>query len=162
MNAATKSPAISSLMALCFSSSKRRALLEWSRASLDLQGMLDDLSRCARHIRGFPHKVILIGAEEVDERTFLFGVERGADSHLLVHGVLRVDENLLHTLRRLKGSGCPIGVRRLLRSFLPDDRKFLGGDDCRGELAALQLALVGALEGGADGTDSVRAQHLEL
>jgi hypothetical protein len=73
---------------------------------------------------------IFIGAKEVDERAFLFGGERSADLHLLVHGVLSVDEDLLHALRGLEGSGSPIGVRRFLRGFLPNGRKFLGGDDC--------------------------------
>jgi hypothetical protein len=41
----------------------------------------------------------------------------------------RLMRNLLHALRRLEGSGSPIGVWRLLRGFLPDGRKFLGGDD---------------------------------
>jgi hypothetical protein len=124
--------------------------------------MLGDFSRCTRHIRGFPRKDVLTGAEEVDESAFLFGGEHNADSHLLVHGVLRVDENLLHALRGLKGSGNPIGVRRLLRGILPDGRKFLGDDDHRGELAALHLTLVGALEGGVDDDDLVWAWHLEL
>jgi hypothetical protein len=124
--------------------------------------MLGDISRYAQHIRGLPHKDIFIGAEKVDERAFLFGGERGADPHLLVLRVVRVDEDLFDALRGLKGSGGSLGVSVLLRCFLPNDCEFIGGDDHRGELAAFHLALVGTLEGGTKSDDPMQAQHLEL
>jgi len=40
-----------------------------------------------------------------------------------------------------------------LDDLLPNGRKLFGGDDCLGVFAALDLALVGALEGGTDGDD---------
>jgi hypothetical protein len=100
--------------------------------------------------------------EEVNECAFLFGGESGADARLLVSGVVGVDEDLLDALCRLKGSGGSLGVWCLLRGFLPDDCKFLEGDDHRGELATFNLAPVGTLERGADSDDLMRAWHLEL
>ena len=38
--------------------------------------------------------------------------------------------------------------------------EFAGGDDCCGMAAAFDVALVGPLEGGADGDDPVGARHL--
>ena len=35
-----------------------------------------------------------------------------------------------------------------------------GGDDCCGMIVALDLALIGVLEGGADGDDPIGAQYL--
>ena len=37
-----------------------------------------------------------------------------------------------------------------------------GGDDCCGMIVALDLALIGVLEGGADGDDPVGSRHLQL
>jgi hypothetical protein len=52
-----------------------QALLNRLGAWLDLQGKLGDFPRDAWHIRGFPHKYVLVCTEEVDERAFLFGGE---------------------------------------------------------------------------------------
>ena len=43
--------------------------------------MFGDLPRYAWHVRWFPCKDIMIGAQEVDELAFLFGRELGPDSH---------------------------------------------------------------------------------
>ena len=45
--------------------------------------MLGDLPRDARHVGWLPGKSVLVGAEEVDERVFLFGRQLGADPHNL-------------------------------------------------------------------------------
>ena len=100
--------------------------------------------------------------EEVDERAFLLGEEGGADVHHLVGGVVRVDEDLLDVLRRLKGSGHPLCIGRSFSDVLPDGCELLGSEGCRSELAALDLALVGPLERSAGGDDPAWAQHLEL
>ena len=47
----------------------------------------------------------------------------------------------------------PLGVRRFFDDLLPDGRKLFGGENYRGMFAALDLALVGTLEGGVDGDD---------
>ena len=43
--------------------------------------MLDDFTRNAWHVQGFPHKDVSTGAEEADERAFLFGGKHGANAH---------------------------------------------------------------------------------
>ena len=61
-----------------------QALLDRLGVRLDVKGVLGDLPRYARHVRGAPHKDLYIGAEEVDEHHFLFAVEGGADLQCLV------------------------------------------------------------------------------
>ena len=56
--------------------------------------MLDDLPRDAWLIRGFPRKDVFVIAEEVDERAFLFGGERGPDMDFFALGAARVQEDL--------------------------------------------------------------------
>ena len=46
--------------------------------------------------------------------------------------------------------------------LLPSGRKLFRGDNCRGVFAALDLTLVGTLEGGADGDDPVGARIFSL
>jgi hypothetical protein len=52
-----------------------------SRQNAEL--VLGDLPRDARHVERLPSKSVLVGAEEVDERVFLFGRQLGADPHRL-------------------------------------------------------------------------------
>ena len=56
--------------------------------------MLGDLPRDAWHIRGFPRKHVFVVAEEVNERAFLFGGERGPDTDFFALGVAGVQEDL--------------------------------------------------------------------
>jgi hypothetical protein len=95
--------------------------------------------------------------EEVDERAFLFGGVVGTDAQHLAVGVAGVDGDLLGALRGLKGSGLPLGVKRVFGHRLADDRELFQGNGRRGELATLQVALVSVLEGGADGDNPKRA-----
>ena len=46
--------------------------------------------------------------------------------------------------------------------LLLDGRKLFGGDNCHGVFAALDLTLIGTLEGGADGDDPTWTRHLQL
>ena len=124
--------------------------------------MLDDFPRNAWHVRGLPRKEVFVGAEEVDERAFLFGGKRSANAHHLALRDTRVYEDLLSALHRLKRPGRPLGVGCFFGDLLSDGLKLLGGNDCRGVFATLDLALVGTLEGGADGDDTARSQHLQL
>ena len=59
-----------------------QALIHWLGAWVDFQGVLGDLPRDAWHIRGFPRKDVFVIVEEVDERAFLFGGERGTNAYL--------------------------------------------------------------------------------
>ena len=128
----------------------------------NLQGVLSNFSRNDWHVRGSPCKDISIGVEEVDERAFLFGGKHGADAHHFALRATGVYEDLLDALRELKGSGQPLGVDFLFDSPFLDEREFLGANDCRGMLTALNLAFISTLEGGADGDDPMRPWRLEL
>ena len=99
-------------------------------------------------------------SREVDERAFLFGGKCGANVHHFALRVARVYEDLLGALHWLKRPSQPFGVRCFLSDLLPDDCKLLGGDDYRGVIIALNLAFIGALEGGANGDDPTWSQHL--
>ena len=128
----------------------------------NLQGMPNDFSPNAWHVREFPRKDVSIGAKEVDERAFLFGGKRGANAHHFALGAAGVYEDLLGALYRLKRPGRSLGVGCFFGDLLPNGRKLLGGDDCHGMIATLDLALVGMLEGGADDDDPAWARHLQL
>ena len=73
-----------------------------------------------------------------------------------------VFEDLLGTLYRLGRLDQPLGVEHFFGDLLPNGNELFGGDDCRGVFAALDLALIGTLEGGADGDDPAPTQHLQL
>src|SRR6185312_13167840 len=75
-----------------------QALLHRLGVGLDIKGVLGDLPRYARHIRGAPRKNVGVGAEKIDEHHFLFAVEGGADLQRLVVGVARVKGQLLDAL----------------------------------------------------------------
>ena len=75
-----------------------RALLHRLGAWSDLQGMLGDFSQNAQHVQGFICKDVSVDAEEVDERTFLFGGKRGANAHRFTFGAAGVYEDLLSAL----------------------------------------------------------------
>ena len=115
--------------------------------------MPNDFSPNAWHVREFPRKDVSIGAKEVDERAFLFGGKRGANAHHFALGAARVYEDLLRALYRLKRPGRLLGVGWFFDDLLSDGCELSGGDDCYGVIVALDLTLIGALKGGADGDD---------
>ena len=82
--------------------------------------------------------------------------------HHLALGAAGVYEDLLGALHWLKRSDRPLGVGCFFGDLLPNGRELSRGDDCRGVIATLDLALVGALEGGANGDDPTRTWHLQL
>ena len=67
-----------------------QALLDQLGVRQDIKGVLGDLPRDARHVRGAPWEDVSVGAEKVDEHHFLFAVEGGADLRRLVAGVIWV------------------------------------------------------------------------
>ena len=119
--------------------------------------MVDNFSRNAWHVQRYPRKDVSVGTEEVSERAFLFRGKCGANAHHFALGATRVYEDLLGALHELETADRPLGVGCFFDDFLPDGRELFGGDDCRGVLRALDLALVGTLEGGADGDDPTRS-----
>ena len=120
---------------------------------MDLQGVLGDLPRNVWHIQGFPRKDVFVGMEEVDECAFLFGGKHCANAHHFALGAAGVYGDLLGTFHRIKRPDRPLGVGCFFDDLLPDGRELFGGDNHRGVFVTLDLALVGVLEGGADGDD---------
>jgi hypothetical protein len=66
-------------------------LLHGSGSSSDIQRVLGDIPRYARHVGGTPRKNLGVRTEKVDEHCFLFGVELGADPDLLAGVVAWVE-----------------------------------------------------------------------
>ena len=75
-----------------------QALLHRLGVGSDVKGVLGDLPRYARHVRGAPHKDVCVGVEKVDEHHFLFAIEGGAELQRLVVRVIWVEGHLLDTL----------------------------------------------------------------
>ena len=139
-----------------------QALLYRLGAWPNLQGMHDDFPQNAWHVRGFPRKDVSVGMEEVNEHAFLFGGKHGANVHHFALGATGVYEDLLSALYRLEGPGRPLGVGRFFDDLLLDGRELSRGDNRHGVFTSLDLALVGALEGGAYGDDPAWTWHLQL
>src|SRR6185437_1727720 len=81
-----------------------QALLHRLGVGSDAKGVLGDLPRYARHIRGAPREDVSVGAEKVNEHHFLFVVEGGADLQRLVVGLAWVEGHHLDTLGWLEAS----------------------------------------------------------
>ena len=139
-----------------------QTLLHWFGAGPDLQGMLGDLPRYARHIRGTPHNHVRVRAEEVDEHGFLFGIEVGADRQHPALGVARVEWDLLGAFCRLEASDKVLWFWSLGGEGLETRGKLSGALDYLPILDALDVALIGVLEGGADSEDFLGSGHLQL
>ena len=60
-----------------------QALFHRFGAWADLQGVLSDFPQHAWLVRGFPREDVSVGAEEADERAFLFGGKRGRLMHMI-------------------------------------------------------------------------------
>ena len=85
-----------------------QALLDRLGVRQDIKGVLGDLPRYARQVRGAPRKDDCVGAEKVDEHYFLFDVEGGADLQRLVVGVIRVEGHLLDTFGGFEAARVPV------------------------------------------------------
>ena len=72
--------------------------------------MLGDISFNAWNVRGFPCKDVFVGADEVDERAFLFEGKRGANAHHFAFGAAGVYEDFLGALYRLERPSRPLGL----------------------------------------------------
>src|SRR5688572_17655316 len=85
---------------------------------LDIQRVLGDIPRYAKHVRGTPRKNLGIRAEKVDEHCFLFGVKLGADPDLLAGIVAGVERDGLNHLCWLKVAGVALRIWHLLGEAL--------------------------------------------
>jgi hypothetical protein len=99
--------------ALFFIESAQRLLHE-SGSSSDIQRVLGDIPRYARHVRGTPRKNLGVRAEKVDEHCLLFGVELGADPGLLEGVVAGVERDGLNCLCWLEVAGVALHIWHLL------------------------------------------------
>jgi hypothetical protein len=75
-----------------------QVLLHVSGTGSDIQRVLGDIPRYAWHVRETPLKKFGICADKVDEHCFLFGVELGANPHLLAGVVAGVERDGLNRL----------------------------------------------------------------
>jgi hypothetical protein len=146
---------------LFFVESAKR-LLHGSGSSSDVQRVLGDIPRYARHVRGTPLKNLGVRAEKVDEHCFLFGVELGADPDLLGGVVARVERDGLNRLSWLEVVGVALPIWRLLGEALQVGNEGLGFGEGLSVLHALHVAFVRVSVHGADGDDPDGARHLEL
>jgi hypothetical protein len=91
-----------------------QVLLHGSGTGSDIQRVLGDIPRYARHVRGTPRKKFSIYTEKVDEHCFLFGVKLGVDPDLLAGIVAGVKGDGLNRLSWFEVAGMALRVRRLL------------------------------------------------
>jgi hypothetical protein len=137
-------------------------LLHGSGSSSDIQRVLGDIPRYARHVRGTPHENFGVRTEKVDEHSFLFGVELGADPDLLGGVVDGAERDGLNRLCWLEVAGVALRIWRLLGEALQVGDEGLGFGEGLGVLHALHVAFVRVSVRGADGDDPVGARHFEL
>ena len=102
--------------------------------------MLGDLPRNAWHIQGFPCKDVFVATEEVNERAFLFGGKCGTNAYHFTLKATRIYEDPLGGLYRFERPGRFLRIGRFFGDLLLEGGEFPGGNDCRGMLAALNLA----------------------
>jgi hypothetical protein len=98
--------------ALFFIESAQR-LLHGSGSSSDIQRVLGDIPRYARHVRGTPRKNLSVRVEKVDEHCFLFGIELGADPDLLGGVVAGVERDELNRLCWFEVAGVALRIWHL-------------------------------------------------
>jgi hypothetical protein len=137
--------------ALFFVESAQR-LLDGSGSGSDVQRVLVDIPRYARHVRGTPREDVGVRAEKVDEHCFIFGIKLGADPDLLGGVDAGVEGDGLNRLRWLEVAGVTLHVWHLLREALQVSDEGLG----LGEgLGVLHVAFERVFVRGADGDDPV-------
>jgi hypothetical protein len=91
-----------------------QVLLHGSGSSSDIQRVLGDIPRYARHVRGTPRKDFGVRTEKVDEHCFLFGVELGADPDLPAGVVAGVERDGLNRLSWFEVADVALRIRHLL------------------------------------------------
>ena len=100
--------------------------------------------------------------EEANKRAFLFGGKCGTNARHFALGAIGIYEDFLRAFCWLEGPGQLLGVKRFFGDLPLDGGELSGSDDCYGMAATLDLALIGALEGGVDGDDPMGARYFQL
>jgi hypothetical protein len=85
-------------------------LPDGSGSGPNIQRVLGDIPRYARHVRGTRRKNVGVCTEKVDEHYFLFGVEPGTDLDLLGGVATGVERDGLNRLRWLEVAGMTLHV----------------------------------------------------
>jgi hypothetical protein len=132
-----------------------QVLLHGSGPSSDIQRVLGDIPRYARHVRGTPRKNFDVCVEKVDEYCFLFGVELGADPDFLAGVVAGVERDGLNRLSRLEAASMALRIGHLLGEALQVGDEGLGLGEGLSVLHALHVAFVRVSVRGSDGDDPV-------
>jgi hypothetical protein len=128
----------------------------------DIQRVLGDIPRYARHVRGTPRKNLGVRAETVDEHCCLFGVELGANLDLLGGVVAGVERDRPNRLCWLEVAGVALRIWHLLGEALQVSDEGLGFSKGLSVLHALHVTFVRMSVRGSDGDDPVGVRHLEL
>jgi hypothetical protein len=81
-------------------------LFDWLRSRLDVEFVLGNLPRDPLHVRGFPRKHVEVRFEEVDERAFLFRIERCPDTEF---AAIVGDDRILNIFGGLERVGHTLG-----------------------------------------------------
>jgi hypothetical protein len=137
-------------------------LLHGSGSSSDIQRVLGDIPRYARHVRGTPRKNLDVHAKKVDEHCFLFGVELRSDPDLLAGVIAGVERDGLNHLSCFEVAGVALRIRHILGEALQVGDEGLGLGEGLSVLHALHVAFVRVSVRGSDGDDPVGPRHLEL
>jgi hypothetical protein len=93
-------------------------LSDGSDSGPNIQRVLGDIPRYARHVRGTPRKDIGVCTEKVDEHCFLFGVEPGPNPDLLGGVATGVERDGLNRLRWLEVAGTTLHAWHLFGEVL--------------------------------------------
>jgi hypothetical protein len=137
-------------------------LLHGSGSSSDIQRVLGDIPRYARHVRGTPRKNLVVHAEKVDEHCFLFGVELGADPDLLGGVVAGVEKDGLNRLCWLEVAGVALRIWHFPGEALQVGDEGLGFGEGLSVLHTLHVTFVRVSVCGSDGDDPVGPDILSL
>ena len=124
-----------------------QALLHRLGVGSDVKGVLGDLPRYARHVRGDPREDVCVGTDKVNEHHILFVVEGSNDLQRLTVGGVRIEGYVFGTLGKLEATRVSLrGVHGFVRHLLQVGGEGLIHSKGFGVLDTIDIALVGVLE----------------
>jgi hypothetical protein len=137
-----------------------KSLFHQFRSRLDVQLVLGNLSQNPLHVGGFPREHVEVRFEEVDERTFLFRIERRPDTECMTIVGDGCILDGLGVLKRARHSLGRLGDIMVLGSRLGVEP--LGLDECLSELKAFNVALECALIRGPYCDDPLQTGNVQF